>query len=176
LAGRCGGGAGGGVPLGGLDCLEDPALLLRGLSPPPIPGEEEGEEETETRKSRLRGLVVTNRSVTMESRVRSSEMKSPDFITIPLVKGVHRCRFRCLQMSMSNVDRVPCKCRCKYRKYINLSREKRPTKPESYVEKMQNRMLIYICIYIYIYTHTHTHTKRLIFQAFSRGKEPKIRD
>ena len=86
-------------------------------------------------------------------------------------KGVHRCRFRCLQMSMSNVNRVPCKYRRKCRKYIDLSREKNPKKPESYVGKMQNHMLIYI--YIYIYIHTHTHTRRLIFQAFSRGKSAK---
>jgi len=91
-------------------------------------------------------------------------------------KGVHRCRFRCLQISMSNVDRVPCKCRWKCRIYTNLSRKKSPKKPESYVEKMQNHMLIYIYIYIYIHTHTHTHTQRLIFQAFSRGPVHKIRD
>jgi len=57
---------------------------------------------------------------------------------------------------------------------------KSPKKPESYVEKMQNHMSIYIYIYIYIfiytYTHTPTHTKRLIYQAFSQEKVPKIRD
>jgi len=45
---------------------------------------------------------------------------------------------------------------------------------------MQNHMSIYIYIYIYIfiytYTHTPTHTKRLIYQAFSQEKVPKIRD
>jgi len=36
----------------------------------------------------------------------------------------------------------------------------------------------YVDIYLYTYTHTHTHTptRRLIFQAFSPGKEQKIRD
>jgi len=42
--------------------------------------------------------------------------------------------------------------------------KKSPKKPESYVEKMQNRMLIYICIYICIHTHTHTRIRRLIFE------------
>ena len=41
-------------------------------------------------------------------------------------KGVYRCRFRCLQMSMSNVDRVPCKCRWKCRKHITKKYKKCP--------------------------------------------------
>jgi len=81
-------------------------------------------------------------------------------------KGVYRCRFRCLQMSMSNVDRVPCKCRWKCRKYIDLSRGKSPKKPEAYVEKMQNHILIFI--HIYILTHTHTHKKAHFSSIFTR--------
>jgi len=41
-------------------------------------------------------------------------------------KGVYRCQFRCLQMSMLNVDRVPCKCRWKCRKYITKNVKKCP--------------------------------------------------
>jgi len=91
----------------------------------------------------------------------------------PSIKGVHRCRFRCLQMSMSNVDSVPCKCRWKCRKYIDLSREKSLKSPESYVEKMQNHMLIYI--YIHTYTHTHTHTQKgSFFKNFHEKKCQKL--
>jgi len=50
-------------------------------------------------------------------------------------------------------------------------------------QKHQNHMLEkcrIICWYIYMYintqTHTHTLTKRLIFQAFSRGKVQEVRD
>ena len=86
---------------------------------------------------------------------------------------MHRCRFRCVQMSMSNVDRVPCKCRWKCRKYIDLSRGKSPKKPESYVEKMQSHMLIYIYIYIYIYTHTHTHLQKGSFFKHLHEKKCK---
>jgi len=50
-------------------------------------------------------------------------------------------------------------------------------------QKHQNHMLEkcrIICWYIYMYintqTHTHTLTKRLIFQAFSRGKLQEVRD
>jgi len=88
-------------------------------------------------------------------------------------KGAYRCQFRCLQMSMSNVDRVPCKCRWKCRKYIDLSRKKSPKTPESHVEKMQNHMLIYIYIYIYIYTHTHPQ-KGSFFKHFHEKKCQKV--
>jgi len=89
-------------------------------------------------------------------------------------KGVHRCGFRCLQMSMSNVNRVPCKCWWKCRKCRDLSRKKSPKNPESYVDKMKNHVLIYI--YIYMHTHIRTPTRRLIFQASSWGKVQNIRD
>ena len=79
-----------------------------------------------------------------------------------------------MQMSISNLNRVPCKCRWKCRKYIDLSREKSPKKPESYVDQMQNHALIYI--YIYIHTRTPTPTKRLTFQAFPREQVHEIRD
>jgi len=80
-------------------------------------------------------------------------------------KGVHRC----LQMSMSDIDRVPRKCRWKCRKYIDLSREKTPTKTDSYVEKMQNHMMIYI----YIHTHTHPQ-KSSFFKHFYEKKCKKL--
>ena len=53
--------------------------------------------------------------------------------------------------------------------------KKSPKKPESYVEKMQNRMLIYICIYICIHTHTHTHPQEgSFFKHFHQEKSKKL--
>ena len=89
-------------------------------------------------------------------------------------KGVYRCRIRCLQISMSNADRVPCKCRwkCRWkcRKYIDLSRKK--------AQKNQNHMLKrcrIICWYtcIYIYTHKHTHTQKGSFSKHFHEKKCK---
>jgi len=79
-------------------------------------------------------------------------------------KGVHRCRFRCLQMSMSNVDRVPCKCRWKCRKYINLSRKK---SPKNHMLK-KCRIICWYYIYTYIHTQTHTHKKAYFLSIFTR--------
>jgi len=46
----------------------------------------------------------------------------------------------------------------KMSKIYRFITEKKPQKPESFVEKMQNHMLIYI--YIYVYTLTHTHPQK----------------
>jgi len=90
------------------------------------------------------------------------------------VKGVYRCRFRCLQILMSNVGRAPCQCRCKCRKYIDLSRKKSPKKPQSYVEKMQNHMLIYVYIYTHTHTHIQTHNKAHFSSIFTRQSAKKL--
>jgi len=72
---------------------------------------------------------------------------------------------------MTIVDRVPCKCRWKCREYIDLSRGKSPEKPEAYVAKMHNHMLIYI--YTYICTHTHPQ-KGSFFNHFHEKKCRKL--
>jgi len=105
----------------------------------------------------------------------SERAAPPGHLTCSSTKGVNTCSFRCLQMSMSNVDTVPCKCRWKCRKYIDLWRGKSPQTPQLYVEKMQNRMLIYI--YIYMNTHTHTRPqKSSFFEHFHDKKCKKNRD
>ena len=71
------------------------------------------------------------------------------------------CRQGSLQMSME------------MSKIYRFITGKSPKKPASYVEKMQNHMLIYIYIYIYIQTHTHTHThpqKGSFFKHFHEKK------
>jgi len=71
------------------------------------------------------------------------------------------CRQGSLQMSME------------MSKIYRFITEKKPKKNRIICWKNAES---YVDIYIYTHTHAHTHTKRLIFQAFSRGKVPKIRD
>jgi len=80
----------------------------------------------------------------------------------------------------TDVDSDVCKCRCRKSTGfpVNVDGNVTGKQPQKTRIRCWKNAESFVDVYIYICIHTHTHTptKRLIFQAFSRGKVQKIRD